>query len=87
MIGESVLKKKSAFKGTGINTKAVSQDYKIQVLKTLQSSKRALNITEIQERAKIKSWHVVKSLLLELLLEGKVTGEKSGGIWHFWIPE
>ena len=54
-----------------------SENYSSQILNTLRTSQRPLNITEISKATKI-NYLTVRSTLTELLIAGKVERYKSG---------
>jgi len=54
-----------------------NKDYRSQILNTLQTSQRPLNITEISKVTKI-NYLTVRSILMELLLAGEVERFESG---------
>ena len=61
--------------------------YKEKVLKVLQNSPIPVDIENVRVRAGIKSWVTSKSVLLELLCEGRISGQKTTKSWIFWLPQ
>jgi hypothetical protein len=58
--------------------------YKILVKSYLVRAAQPLAVETIRTQAKIGHWPVCLSNLLELLIEGKISGQKTSKGWVFW---
>ena len=58
--------------------------YKEKILKVLETSPIPMDIENVRVKTGIKSWVTSKSTLLELLCEGKISGQKTTKSWIFW---
>lgn len=54
------------------------------VIQTLKVSDMPLSIEAVKFRSKMSSWGTTRSILLELLVNGKIRGLKSSNGWIFW---
>jgi len=62
-------------------------NYKKKVLHVLRNSSMPMDIENVRVKAGIKSWVTSKSVLLELLCEGKISGQKTTKSWIFWVDQ
>jgi len=46
-----------------------------------------MDVESIRAEAGIGNWQTAKAILLELLVEGLVKGQKSTKSWTFWISK
>lgn len=46
-----------------------------------------MDVENVRLKSNIKSWVTSKSILLELLVEGKIQGQKTTKSWIFWNPK
>jgi hypothetical protein len=60
-------------------------DYKSNILEVLSQAEKPMDIYNIKVKAGIKNWETCKAILLELLIEGKIKGQRSTKGWTFWI--
>jgi hypothetical protein len=65
----------------------MAHNYKEKALQALRNSSMPMDIENVRVRAGIKSWVTSKSILLELLWEGKISGQKTTKSWIFWVEE
>lgn len=65
----------------------MQRNYKNKALNVLKDSSIPMDIENVRVRAGIKSWVTSKSVLLELLWEGKISGQKTTKSWIFWIDK
>jgi len=65
----------------------MKRGYDKKALEVLRSSSIPMDIENVRVRAGIKSWVTSKSTLLELLCEGKISGQKTTKSWIFWIDK
>jgi hypothetical protein len=63
----------------------MENNYKEKVLKAVRNSQIPIDTENVRVKAGIKSWVTSKSVLLELLCEGKICGQKTTKSWIFWI--
>ena len=63
------------------------EKYREEILNVIQKADRPLSIENVRTRVGIKIWETAKALLLELLVEGKILGLKTGKSWVFGRPE
>lgn len=61
--------------------------YHDSVLKVIREADMPLGIETIRKKAGIKIWETAKAILLELVVEGKIAGMKTGKSWVFGRPE
>ena len=59
-------------------------NYRSKALKILENSPIPMAIETIRVKTGIKSWVTTKSLLLELLIENRIFGQKTTKSWIFW---
>ena len=78
-IGESVLKYRPEKKSTVFFTRS---DYRRDIYNIVATADRPLNISEVMRQMQTRypkiAWYTVRSILLELALEGKLEYFKSG---------
>jgi hypothetical protein len=60
-------------------------NYKEKALKVVRNSPIPMDIENVRVRTGIKSWVTSKAVLLELLCEGKISGQKTTKSWIFWV--
>ena len=65
----------------------MSLSYRNRVLDVLENSKIPMDIESVRTGAGIGNWQTAKAILLELLVEGIVKGQKSTKSWTFWISK
>lgn len=65
----------------------MSLNYKQKVLRVLENSEIPMDVQKIRRKAGIKSWVTGKTLLLELLYNGEISGQKTTKSWIFWKNE
>lgn len=65
----------------------MKRGYKKKALQVLKKSQIPMDIENVRVRAGMKSWVTSKSVLLELLCEGKISGQKTTKSWIFWADE
>jgi len=62
-------------------------EYKTKILRVLQNSDRPIDVEKIRTACNIGNWNTALKHCLELLLEGKVKGQKTSKSWIFWKEE
>ncbi len=58
--------------------------YQARILETLNQSAIPMDVENIRLNAGLKNWESTKALLLELVILGKVLGQKTTKGWIFW---
>ncbi len=61
--------------------------YREKVLNVVREADMPLGIETIRKKAGIKIWETSKAILLELVIQGKISGMKTGKSWIFWIDK
>ncbi|MBN1357571.1 hypothetical protein JW988_02270 [Candidatus Bathyarchaeota archaeon] len=59
------------------------EKYRESILSVVLKAECPLAIETIRRKAGIKVWETTKALLLELMVEGKIAGLKTGKSWVF----
>jgi hypothetical protein len=59
--------------------------YKDRIRSVLADSSLPMDIENIRVGAGLKNWESTKAILLEMVLQGTVNGEKTPSAWKFWI--
>ena len=54
------------------------------VLRVLKEASQPLAIDTVRKRAELGSWLATKSILMELVVQGRVEGVKTSKSWVFW---
>jgi hypothetical protein len=57
--------------------------YRETILSVVLNADHPLGIETIRRESGIKVWETAKALLLELIIEGKISGMKTGKSWVF----
>jgi len=65
----------------------VEYNYQEKIIKALQSASKPQDIENIRIAAGIGNWNTALKHCLELLLEGKIRGQKSSKSWTFWVEK
>ena len=60
------------------------KNFKKKALQVLRECSIPMDIENVRARVGMKSWLTSKSILLELLCEGKILGQKTTKSWIFW---
>jgi hypothetical protein len=64
-----------------------NQTYKKKILAVLSEVSIPQDVEHIRAKADIKNWQTAHKHLLELLLEGKICGQKTSHGWIFWMEK
>lgn len=65
----------------------MENNYKEKALKAVRNSPIPIDTENVRVKAGIKSWVTSKAVLLELLCEGKICGQKTTKSWIFWLDQ
>jgi len=87
-IGSDVISHKPSDKLQVVKVSEINKnkDYRTQILQTLRTSSRVLNITEISKVTKI-NYMTVRSILVELVLAGQLERFESGRCLFYRIKK
>jgi hypothetical protein len=62
----------------------MSTIYKEKIYDFLSKNKKPIDIEKIRKACRIGNWNTTLKHCLELLLEGKIKGQKTSKSWVFW---
>ena len=79
MCGKSTLDATSRCKSVGLRN--VNQQ---KVVQALSEAKMPMDVENIRLKTGLKNWESTKSILLELVLQGTILGQKTSRGWIFW---
>jgi hypothetical protein len=65
-------------------TTTIALPYKETILRVLNEASMPLDVENIRARANIKNWQTAHKHLLELLVDKKISGQKTSHGWIFW---
>ncbi len=61
--------------------------YQLRILETLNQSAIPMDVENIRLKAGLKNWESTKAILLELVILGKILGQKTTKGWIFWTND
>lgn len=61
------------------------KSYKQKILACLDKATMPLGVENIRVACGIGNWNTVLTHCLELLLQGKINGQKTSKSWVFWV--
>ncbi len=64
---------------------AARNSAKEKVREVLKASPIPMDVENVRSRAGLKNWESTKSILLEMVLQGSILGQKTTKSWIFWI--
>ena len=70
--------------GFGIKL-ASNREAREKVREVLRESDIPMDVENIRLRAGLKNWESTKAILLEMVLQGSILGQKTTKSWIFWI--
>jgi hypothetical protein len=56
-----------------------------KIVEVLSEAKMPMDVENVRLRTGLKNWESTKSILLELVLQGTILGEKTTRGWIFWV--
>ena len=56
-----------------------------RISEVLKQSDIPMDVENIRMRAGLKNWESTKAILLEMVLQGSIQGQKTTKSWIFWI--
>lgn len=65
----------------------MNANYKEKIYDFLSKTQKPTDIEKIRKECKIGNWNTALKHCLELLLEGKIKGQKTSKSWVFWKTE
>ena len=65
----------------------MNANYKEKIYDFLSKTKEPTDIEKIRKECKIGNWNTALKHCLELLIEGKIKGQKTSKSWVFWKTE
>ena len=65
----------------------MENDYPQKIIDVLKSAEQPLDVENVKTRAGIGNWNTAHKHLLQLVIEGKICGQKTSHGWIFWIDK
>ncbi len=59
--------------------------YHERIMEILNESDIPMDVENVRLKAGLKNWESTKAMLLELVLQGRIEGQKTTKSWIFWI--
>jgi len=59
--------------------------HKQRIREVLKESAIPMDVENVRLRAGLKNWESTKALLLEMVLQGMIHGQKTTKSWIFWL--
>jgi hypothetical protein len=59
--------------------------YKDRIMQVLENSPVPMDVENVRLNAGMKNWESTKSILLEMLLQGLIHGQRTTRSWVFWV--
>jgi hypothetical protein len=56
-----------------------------KIISVLSEARMPMDVENIRSRTGLKNWESTKSILLELVLQGTILGQKTTKGWIFWV--
>ena len=56
-----------------------------KILHVLSGASIPMDVENVRVRSGLKNWESTKALLLELVVEGVISGQKTTKSWVFWV--
>jgi hypothetical protein len=56
-----------------------------KIVNVLSEARMPMDVENIREKTGLKNWESTKSILLELVLQGTILGQKTTKGWIFWV--
>ena len=58
-----------------------------RIVQVLADSQIPMDVENVKVQAGMKNWESTKSILLEMVLQGRISGQKTTKGWIFWVGE
>ncbi len=62
-------------------------NYHEKILEVLSNSTMPMDVENVRTKSGLKNWESTKAILLELVLQGVIRGEKTTKSWIFWVDD
>jgi hypothetical protein len=59
--------------------------YHQKIVNVLSEAKMPMDVENVRLKTGLKNWESTKSILLELVLQGTILGQKTTKGWIFWL--
>jgi len=69
----------------GLKMAAPRSTAKERIRDVLKESEIPMDVENVRVKAGLKNWESTKAILLEMVLQGSVLGQKTTKSWIFWI--
>lgn len=56
-----------------------------RIMEVLEEAVMPMDVENIRIRAGLKNWESTKAILLEMVLQGTIIGQKTTKSWIFWV--
>jgi hypothetical protein len=56
-----------------------------KIVNVLSEAKMPMDVENVRQKTGLKNWESTKSILLELVIQGKILGQKTTRGWIFWL--
>ena len=56
-----------------------------KIVQVLADAKMPMDVENVRMQTGLKNWESTKSILLEMVLQGSIAGEKTTKGWIFWL--
>jgi len=56
-----------------------------KIVEVLADAKMPMDVENVRLQTGLKNWESTKSILLEMVLQGRIAGEKTTKGWIFWL--
>ena len=63
----------------------VRNSYKEKIIGVLVDSPMPMDVENVRSRTGLKNWESTKAILLEMVLQGTILGQKTTKSWIFWV--
>lgn len=63
----------------------VRNSAKERIREVLKKSEIPMDVENVRVKAGLKNWESTKAILLEMVLQGTVLGQKTTKSWIFWV--
>jgi hypothetical protein len=61
--------------------------YKEKIFAVLENAPHPMDVENVRLKAGMKNWESTKSILLEMLLQGSISGHRTARSWLFWVGD
>jgi hypothetical protein len=56
-----------------------------KIMQVLAGTKIPMDVENVREQTGLKNWESTKSILLEMVLQGTILGQRTTRGWIFWV--